>query len=138
MSDSYGLGVTIVAVQLMDVQPPNEVSAAFKDVATAREDMQAYINDAEGYRNQVIPAAIADSVTMVNEALGYSALRINEALGEASRFVAVAEEYRKSPEVTTTRLHLEALLSILSKVEVTVVDGSAGALTHYNLGGGGQ
>jgi len=138
MADVYGLGVNIIAVKLMDVQPPNEVSAAFKDVATAREDMQAYINDAQGYRNQVVPAAIADSVTMVNEALGYSTIRINEALGEASRFIAVAEEYRKSPEVTTTRLQLEALRNILSKVSITVVDGSAGALTHYNLGGGGQ
>jgi membrane protease subunit HflK len=136
MADSYGLGVSIVAVQLMDVQPPNEVSAAFKDVATAREDMQAYINDAEGYRNQVIPAAVADSVTLVNEAMGYAAIRINQARGEASRFVAVAEEYRKSPGVTITRLHLEALFDILSKVRVTVVDGSAGALTHYDLGGG--
>jgi membrane protease subunit HflK len=136
MADNYGLGVSIVAVQLMDVQPPNEVSAAFKDVATAREDMQAYINDAEGYRNQVIPAAIADSVTLVNEAMGYATIRINQARGESSRFVAVAEEYRKSPGVTVTRLHLEALLDILSKVRVTVVDGSAGALTHYDLGGG--
>jgi membrane protease subunit HflK len=135
-ADNYGLGVTIVAVQLMDVQPPNEVSAAFKDVATAREDMQAYINNAQGYRNQVIPAAIADSVTLVNAALGYSAIRINEALGESSRFIAVAEEYRKSPEVTTTRLQLEAMHNILSKVQITVVDASAGALTHYNLGGG--
>ncbi len=136
MADNYGLGVMIVAVQLMDVQPPNQVSAAFKDVATAREDMQAYINNAEGYRNQVVPAAIADSVTLVNEALGYGAIRINEAIGESSRFIAVAEEYRKSPEVTTTRLQLEAMLNVLSKVQITVVDGSAGALTHYNLGGG--
>ncbi|MBN2587814.1 MAG: FtsH protease activity modulator HflK [Candidatus Fermentibacteraceae bacterium] len=138
IADEYGLGVDIIAVQLMDVQPPAPVFAAFKDVATAREDMQAYINEAESYRNQQIPRARADSVEMVNAALGYSAVRVNNALGEAFRFTAVAEEYRKSPGVTATRLHLETLSSLLDSVTVMVVDESAGALTHYNLGGGAR
>lgn len=135
MADEYGLGVNIVAVQLMDVQPPQQVSSAFKDVATAREDMQAYINEAEGYRNERIPSAKADSVAMVNEAMGYRAIRINRALGEAARFIAVAEEYSKNPEVTATRLHLETLAEALDGLNVTIIDGSAGALSHYNLAG---
>ncbi|OPL19753.1 MAG: hypothetical protein AVO35_01905 [Candidatus Aegiribacteria sp. MLS_C] len=135
ISDQYGMGVKVVAVQLMDVQPPAPVFAAFKDVATAREDMQAYINEAESYRNQQIPEARADSVEMVNSALGYSAVRVNTAIGEAGRFTAVAEEYRKSPEVTATRLHLETIANLLETVEVLVVDETAGALTHYDLGG---
>jgi len=136
ISDEYGMGVNIIAVQLMDVQPPQAVSAAFKDVATAREDMQAYINEAESYRNQQIPQALADSVEMVNAAMGYSAGRVNTAIGEAFRFTAVAEEYRKNPDVTATRLHLETLTSLLDVVMLTIVDESAGALTHYNLAGG--
>ncbi len=136
IADEYGLGVNVIAVQLMDVQPPQPVSAAFKDVATAREDMQAYINEAESYRNQRIPQARADSVEMVNEAMGYSAGRVNNAIGEAFRFTAVAEEYRKSPVVTATRLHLETLTALLDTVPITVVDEAAGALTHYNLVGG--
>ena len=136
IADEYGMGINIIAVQLMDVQPPQEVSAAFKDVATAREDMQAYINEAESYRNQRIPEALADSVVVVNSAMGYSAERVNIALGEAFRFTAVAEEYRKSPEVTAVRIHLETLAALLDAVNVTVVDESAGALTHYNLTGG--
>jgi membrane protease subunit HflK len=136
ISNEYNMGVNIIAVQLMDVQPPQPVSAAFKDVATAREDMQAYINEAESYRNQQIPQAQADSVEMVNSAMGYSAGRVNNAMGEAFRFTAVAEEYRKSPGVTATRLHLETLAALFDSVTVTVVDESAGALTHYNLVGG--
>ncbi|PIE51313.1 FtsH protease activity modulator HflK [Candidatus Fermentibacteria bacterium] len=136
MADNYGMGINVVAVQLKDVQPPAQVSDAFKDVATAREDMQAYINEAEGYRNQVIPEARADSVTTVNEALGYAAVRINTARGAAGRFVAVAAEYSKSPQVTSARLHLEMLGSVLAGSRITVVDRDAGALTHYNLEGG--
>ena len=138
MADDYGLGVTIVAVQLMDVQPPAQVSDAFKDVATAREDMQAYINEAEGYRNERLPAARADSITQVNQALGYMARRVNRARGDTRRFTAVAAEYAESPGVTATRLHLEALSAVLDTATVTVVDGDAGALTHYSLQGVGQ
>ncbi|NLP04964.1 FtsH protease activity modulator HflK [Candidatus Fermentibacteria bacterium] len=136
MSDSYGMGIDIVAVQLMDVQPPSQVSSSFKDVATAREDMQAYINEAQAYRNDVLPSALADSVRMVNEALGYQAMRVGEAMGEASRFAAVASEYARAPGVTATRLHLETLEAVLSAVSITIVDGDAGALTHYNLSEG--
>ncbi len=138
IADEYGLGVHIIAVQLMDVQPPAPVFAAFKDVATAREDMQAYINEAESYRNQQIPQARADSVERVNDALGYSTVRVNNAIGDAFRFTAVAEEYRKSPQVTATRLHLETLAALLDTVQVIVVDETAGALTHYDLQGGVQ
>ncbi len=137
LADQYGLGVNIVAVQLKDVQPPDQVFFAFKDVATAREDMQAYLNEAESYRNQVLPAARADSVTMVNEALGYSTVRINRALGDAYRFTAVAEEYRKNPRTTSVRLHLETLETVLAEMNLTIVDRNAGALTHYGLGTGG-
>jgi len=138
IASDYGMGVHIVTVQLMDVQPPGQVSAAFKDVATAREDMQAYINEAEAYRNEMIPEAQGDSVVLVNNALGYAAVRVNTAQGDANRFIAVAEEYRKSPEITATRLHLETISSLLNTIPVTVVDESAGALTHYNLEGAGQ
>ena len=138
IADEYQLGIDIIAIQLMDVQAPAQVSAAFRDVATAREDMQAYINEAEGYMNERLPEALADSVEMVNEALGYSAIRVNTATGDARRFTALAEEYRKAPTVTAVRLHLETLSELLDNVAVTVVDESAGALTHYNLGGGGQ
>ncbi len=136
MADNYTMGINIVAVQLKDVQPPAQVSDAFKDVATAREDMQSYINEAEGYRNQVIPEARADSVTIVNEAMGYAAVRINRATGAAERFTMVAAEYAKSPQVTSARLHLEMLESVLSDIQITIVDSHAGALTHYNLDGG--
>ncbi len=138
LADQYDLGVRTVAVQLMDVQPPAPVFAAFKDVATAREDMQAYINEAESYRNQQIPQARADSVEMVNSALGYSALRVNTAMGEAERFTALAQEYGKNPGVTAVRLHMETISEILAGVRIMVVDESAGALTHYGLGGGAR
>ena len=55
--DNYNSGIHVVAVQLQDVSPPKEVIGAFKDVASAKEDKNRMINQAEGYRNDVIPKA---------------------------------------------------------------------------------
>ena len=65
------MGVIILAVQLQDVNPPEEVDAAFKDVANAREDRNSYINEAESYRNEVIPRARGNAAKIVNDALAY-------------------------------------------------------------------
>ena len=53
--DKYESGILVVAVQLQDVSPPKEVIASFKDVASAKEDKNRMINQAEGYRNDIIP-----------------------------------------------------------------------------------
>ncbi|MDH5337642.1 MAG: FtsH protease activity modulator HflK, partial [Nitrospira sp.] len=55
--DQYQSGVQIAAVQLQDVGPPEAVAAAFKDVTNAKEDREKLINQAQGYRNDIIPRA---------------------------------------------------------------------------------
>jgi membrane protease subunit HflK len=44
--DEYGLGVRISQVQLLRVDPPQEVIAAFRDVQVARADKERSINEA--------------------------------------------------------------------------------------------
>ena len=69
--DKYGTGVQVVAVQLQDVSPPKQVIDAFKDVASAKEDKNRMINEAEGYRNDVIPKARGEAQAMIREAEGF-------------------------------------------------------------------
>ncbi len=113
--DRYKVGLEVVAVQMQDVQPPQEVSDAFKDVASAREDKVRIINESEAYRNELLPNARGDAAEIVNIAEAYKQTRIREAEGEANRFVAVLKEYEKSPEIMEKRLIYETLESILSQ-----------------------
>ena len=69
--DKYESGIHIVAVQLQDVSPPKEVIGAFKDVASAKEDKNRMINQAEGYRNDVIPKARGEAEAMIRDAEGF-------------------------------------------------------------------
>ena len=119
--DKYNTGILVVAIQLQDVSPPEQVISAFKDVASAKEDKNRMVNQAEGYRNDVIPKARGEAQAQIREAEGYKEARIARAEGDVSKFNAVLKEYRKSKEVTETRLFLETAEEILSNREKIIV-----------------
>ena len=47
--------------------------------------------------------------------------RVNEALGEASRFTQVFEEYQKSPDITRQRIYLETMSDIYQTVDRKII-----------------
>jgi membrane protease subunit HflK len=120
--DSYKAGIHIVAVQLQDVEPPKPVIGAFKDVASAKEDRDKFINQAEAYRNEVVPRAQGEAQKLLNEAEAYKAEKINRAKGEADRFIKILEEAKKAEDVTRKRLYLETMESVLSGMDKFIID----------------
>ncbi len=126
--DKYNTGILVVAVQLQDVSPPEQVIAAFKDVASAKEDKNRMVNQAEGYRNDIIPKARGEAQAEIRAAEGYKEARIARAEGDVSKFNSVLKEYRKSKVVTETRMFLETAEEILSNREKIIVpDGKEGS-----------
>ena len=134
--DKYETGVHVVAVQLQDVSPPKQVIDAFKDVASAKEDKNRMINEAEGYRNDIIPKARGEAQAMIREAEGFRESRIKRAEGDVAKFKAILKEYSKAKDVTRERLYLEAMEEILPGLEKFIVpDGEDGNLLNLlNLG----
>ncbi len=121
--DKYETGILVVAVQLQDVSPPGPVIAAFKDVASAKEDKNRMINQAEGYRNDVIPKARGTAQALIHEAEGYREARIQRAEGDVAKFLAILEEYNKAKTVTKKRLYLESMESILPGIRKIIIPG---------------
>lgn len=119
--DSYKAGILIVAVQLQDVNPPKEVQDAFKDVASAKEDKSKYINQAQGYKNDLIPKARGEAVKMTKEAEGYKIERIKKAEGDVAKFNNILTEYKKGESITQARLYLEAMEEILPNMNKIIV-----------------
>ena len=114
--DRYEAGIQVLAVQMQDVHPPQEVSDAFKDVASAREDKSRILNRAEAYR----------------------VARLQQAEGESRRFDALRQEYEKAPDVTRQRLYYETMEEILaaSKDKTLLDSGVSGkVLPHMPLPG---
>ncbi len=133
--DSYGLGVMITKVQLQDVYPPEEVDAAFKDVANAREDKNSYINQAEAYRNEVLPKAKGNAAEMINRAEAYKQKRIAEAEGDVAAFRAILEQYELGEYVTRVRMYIETMEEILPGIDKYIVDDDGSTLKFLPLDG---
>lgn len=125
--DDYESGVQIVEVQLQDVRPPQPVSAAFKDVASAREDKEKLINQSQSYQNDIIPKAKGQAAQMINQAKGYAEARVKRAEGEANRFLQTLTEYQKAKKVIRTRIYIETMEEVLSGVEKYIIEGKGGA-----------
>jgi membrane protease subunit HflK len=123
--DQYSAGVQIAAVQLQDVDPPDAVAAAFKDVTNAKEDREKLINQSQGYRNDIIPKAKGEAAQIVNQAKGYAQARLNRAQGEANRFAATLKEYNQAKEIISKRIYIETLEEILPHVDKIIIDGKA-------------
>jgi len=130
MLDEYKCGIDIRQVQLQDVNPPQEVDFAFKDVQSAKEEKEQLINQALGYQNDLIPKARGEAVTMIREAEGYREERVKRAEGDASRFLSVLAEYRKAKNVTEKRLYLETMEQILPGIDKVILDEEAGNLLN--------
>ena len=138
--DKYETGILVVAVQLQDVSPPKQVIAAFKDVASAKEDKNRMINQAEGYRNNVIPKARGEAQAMIREAEGFKVARIERAEGDVAKFKAMLVEYKKGKDVTRKRMYLETMEEILPNIEKYIVPDGDGSnllnLLNLNAQGG--
>jgi modulator of FtsH protease HflK len=111
--DRYESGIMIVAVQLQDVQPPEPVVDSFRDVVRSREDAVRIQNQADAYRNDIIPRARGEAAVIVNQAEGYKETNIRRAQGESGRFLALMSEYNKAKDITRRRLYLETMEEIL-------------------------
>jgi len=124
--NSYKGGIKIENVKLQDVHPPDAVKEAFKDVVSAREDREKMINDAEGYKNNLIPKARGEAAQLVNSAKAYAKEKVLVATGESERFNLVYEEYKKAKDITRERILLETMASILPKVNKVIADKELG------------
>ncbi|MCB0326502.1 MAG: FtsH protease activity modulator HflK [Bdellovibrionales bacterium] len=136
-ADEYQAGIQIMTVKLQDVNPPDRVIAAFKDVISAQQDKERKINEAKGFENDIIPAARGEAAQQVNDAQGYKESRITEAQGEAARFLSLLREYRNGKTVTKARLYQEALEKVLPEMELVILDDqvSGNVLPHFSIAG---
>jgi membrane protease subunit HflK len=132
--DLYRLGVQIVAVQLQDAQPPDEVAAAFLDVTSAREEKNSKINQARQYENERLPAARGEAAKAINDAEAYKTKRVNDALGAVARYKAIEAEYARNPRIMQTRLYLEMISETLPLVShIYIVDENGNQINFLPL-----
>jgi membrane protease subunit HflK len=129
--DQYGTGVEVTQVQLQKVDPPAAVIDSFRDVQRANTEAERMVNQAESYRNDIVPRARGDAARVTTAADGARAASIAEATGQASRFESVLTAYRQASDVTMKRLYIETMEQILQHTPTTVVDDRIRGMVPY-------
>ncbi len=144
--DNRQTGINVLRVNLNKVDPPSQsvivtkadgsteqasVVDAFRDVQAAEQERDRVERQADAYANRRTAEARGESAQLLEAAEGYRARVVNDAVGEASRFEAVLEEYAQAPEVTRKRLYLETMQKVLGDVDKIILEGGTG-------GAGGQ
>jgi membrane protease subunit HflK len=135
--DSYGAGIIITQVQMAKVDPPAQVIDAFRDVQRALADRERLRNEAESYRNDILPRARGVAVQTRQDAEAYRAEIVARSQGDADRFVAVYRAYKVAQDVTLQRLYLETMEEILKNSNKVIIDkaaqGQSGVLPYLPL-----
>ena len=133
--DQYKSGVEITQVQLQKVDPPADVIESFRDVQRANTDAETARNQAEAYRNDIVPRARGDAAAIVAEADGARQASVAAAKGQAQGFDSIFQAYRAAKDVTLRRLYIETMQAIVSKTPTTVLGSDVRApLPLLNLG----
>jgi membrane protease subunit HflK len=123
--DSYQSGVTILQVQLLSVDPPPTVIAAFRDVTAAQQDRRRFVNEAQAQANSIVPQARGDAARILRDAEAFREQTVAEARGQTARYLKVFDEYKKAPEVTRERLYLETMERVIGAGEKIILDRAA-------------
>ena len=129
--DEYHTGVTINNVQLQKVDPPAAVVDAFNEVQRARQEKEKLKNQAEAYRNDIIPRAKGEAVKMQQDAEAYKQQVVSRATGDASRFSSIFAAYKNAPQVTSERMYLETLEEIIKNTKTVVLDNKNSNVLPY-------
>jgi membrane protease subunit HflK len=129
--DRHKTGISISQVTLQNIQPPEQVQAAFDDAVKAGQDRERLKNEAEAYFNDVVPRARGLASRLKAEAEGYKLSVIANAEGEASRFTQILAEYQKAPQVTRQRLYLDTMQAVMNNTSKILVDQKGGNSLLY-------
>lgn len=133
--DSYSMGVKINDVRIQNITVPAAVAAAYEDVNNAKNEKTARLDEAERYKNNVIPAARSAAYELLQEAEAYKAETIAAAEADVAVFSALYEKYVLAPEVTRSRMVYEVLEKVLSgSAKLYIVDSDSGVTQLLNLG----
>jgi modulator of FtsH protease HflK len=125
---NYKAGVEVVSISLKAATAPAQVVEVQRDVSSAEQDRARRINEANSYRNEVVPKARGEAQRLIQEAQAYKESSVAVAKGEADRFRLVYDEYRKAPRVTRERMFLETMERVLGRTDRIILDSGTGAV----------
>jgi membrane protease subunit HflK len=125
--DAAGGGVRVLAINITDMQLPDSVIPAQREVSKAIEDQARMSAEAQGYANDVLPRARAEAERLLQEANTFKSQSVSAAEADIARFEQLSAAYAQAPEVTRNQLYLQTMEAIYSRTNKVIIDGKGGA-----------
>jgi membrane protease subunit HflK len=120
--NQYDSGVNITQVLIQEAEVHPDVQDAFQDVQSARQDALNTENEAQAYREDILPKARGKASKILEEAKAYKKAQVEKASGEAERFDKIFAAYKEGETVTRTRMYLETMEEVLTNSSKIVLD----------------
>ncbi|RJP24283.1 MAG: FtsH protease activity modulator HflK [Candidatus Omnitrophota bacterium] len=115
--DRCRCGLTVVNVQRIAIEPPDEVREAFQDVTNARQDKSRLITQARVYREEILPRARGQAEQLIAQAEGKQSIRIASAQGDMEKFLAILPEVRNASDAVKIRFYRETMEKVLPRLQ---------------------
>lgn len=119
--NKYDIGLMLTDVKIQDSEPPTkDVTAAFKEVETAKQGAETVINKAKAYENAEVPKAQSEADKFLQNAEYLKQRRINDATEQIALFEAMYSEYANNPKITRSRMYYELMTTLMPNVKVYI------------------
>jgi HflK protein len=122
---SYNSGIRITSFHLLDTHAPLEVHDSFRDVASAMEDRNTMVNQAQGYREERLHLARGEADRNLARATAGRTGALLAAEGEMAGFRSLLKATEGAERLTRFRLYLESAERVLPRARLYITPGGA-------------
>jgi len=107
------LGVSIIAIDIIELAPPSQVVAAFEDVSNARQFAKTMYENSRQYNDETLEKHRGEAASIVFRAEGHASSLLGAAGGETAAFTQMLAQHRLSPGLVSQRILRETLDTVL-------------------------
>ena len=120
--NSYKSGIEIVSIGILYSYVGAEVRDAYRDVQSAKADRERFINEAQAYKNEIIPRAKAEAAKIIEAAIAYKESIISRAYGNSNKFNEIFKAYLLNKDITRRRMYLDTMEKIYREIKKIIID----------------
>lgn len=131
--ENRDIGIALVSLDIVDVQPIEETIAAFRDVSDAFAERAKAVSDANRQKEQLIARSRGQAEALVLNAKARARERVVQAKSSAGAFSALLGEYRKQPSHVRVTRYWDRMRKIFSEASLAAVNPANQSAIDINM-----
>ena len=125
-------GVDLTSLELTQVSMPSEVKTIYDQVNSSTVSAATTIQNAENYRQTMIPYAESVASTAISTASAEKLLAVSDATTKLTEFWGLLEEYKQNPDVVRTRVYSQKVSQLFDTIKnIRVVENGETTIVLY-------